>query len=175
MELIDKKKFASASLDRENNTFVIYVTPFSINIYVSQEVLIAFIKMGEVIVFIKSLNFADIFSFDSAAKLLEYIGINDYFINLIKGQQPPYGPIYSLGQMKLEILKTYIKTNLTNGFIRSAKLLAGVLILFICKKNGSFWLYVNYQRLNNLSIKNCYLLLLIGKLLNQLSQTKQFT
>lgn len=138
MELIDKKEFASASLNRENNTLVMHVTSFSINIYLSQEVLIAFIKIEEVIVSIKSLNFADIFSSDSAAELLEYIGINDHFINLIKGQQPLYGPIYSLGQMKLEILKTYIETNLTNGFIRSAKLLAGVFILFIYKKTVVF-------------------------------------
>lgn len=56
--------------------------------------------------------------------------------------------------MKLEILKTYIKTNLAKGFIKLFKFLAGTLILFIKKRNDSFQLCVNSQNLNNLTIKN---------------------
>ena len=66
------------------------------------------------------------------------------------------------------MLKTYIKTNLTNGFIRLSKLSTGTSIVFLRKPDGNFYLYVNYQGLNNLTIKNWYLLPFIYELLNQL-------
>ena len=108
-------------------------------------------------------------------ELPEYIGINDHFINLLDNKQPPYGPIYNLGPVELETLKTYIKANLASGFIRSSKSPTGTLILFVQKKDGSLRLCINYRGLNNLTIKNCYLLLLIGELLNCLSPAKCFT
>ena len=77
--------------------------------------------------------------------------------------------------MELEILKTNIKTNLANGFIQSSKSPAGAPMLFVCKPGGSFGLCVNYQSLNNLTIKNQYSLPLIGKSLDRLEQAKRFT
>ena len=41
--------------------------------------------------------------------------MNEHAIELVEGKQPPYGPIYSLGPVKLETLKTYIKTRLKTG------------------------------------------------------------
>ena len=90
-------------------------------------------------------------------------------------KQPPYRPIYSLGLVELETLKTYIETNLANGFIRPSKSPASAPILFVCKPNGSLRLCVNYQGLNNLTIKNWYPLSLIGKSLDRLGQAKRFT
>ena len=63
------------------------------------------------------LDFADVFLEKSANVLPERTGANEHAIKLEKGKQPPYGPIYSLGPVELETLKTYIKTNLTNGVI----------------------------------------------------------
>ena len=76
-------------------------------------------------------NFSNIFSSDSAAKLPEHTRINDHPINLLHNKQPPYGRIYSLGPVELEMLKTYIKANLANGFIRPSKSFAGAPILFV--------------------------------------------
>ena len=42
-------------------------------------------------------------------------GINEYAIKLQDGKQSPYGPIYSLGPVELETLKTYIETYLKTG------------------------------------------------------------
>ena len=42
--------------------------------------------------------------------------MNEHVIELEEGKQPPFGPIYRLGPVELETLKTYIKTNLANGF-----------------------------------------------------------
>ena len=120
-------------------------------------------------------DFADIFLEESANVLPEQTGANEHTIELKKGKQPPYEPIYSLGPVELKILKTYIKTNLVNGFIRALKSPAGTLILFVHKLKGSLCLCVNYQGLNNFIIKNWYLLSLIGESLNWLGQAKQFT
>ena len=70
-------------------------------------------------------DFADVFSLDLASELPKHTGINDHAIELVNGQQSPYGPIYSLEPVELETLKAYIETNLANGFIRPSKLPAG--------------------------------------------------
>ena len=120
-------------------------------------------------------DFADDFSPDLASELSEHTGINDNVIELVDGQQPPYGPIYSLEPVKLETLKAYIETNLANDFIRLSKSPASAPILFDQKSNGFLRFCVDYQGLNNLTIKNRYQLPLIGELLDRLGRAKQFT
>ena len=120
-------------------------------------------------------DFADLFSEKSENVLSERIGANEHAIKLEEGKQPPYGPIYSLGPVELETLKTYIETNLANGFIRASKSPAGAPILFVCKPDGSLRLCVDYRGLNNLTIKNRYPLPLIGESLDRLGRAKRFT
>lgn len=79
-----------------------------------------------------------------------------------------YRLIYKLSLVELEILKTYIEIYLKIGFIWAFNSLLNTSILFKKKPNGNLGLYVNYQGLNNLIIKNQYLLLLIEKCLDQL-------
>ena len=88
----------------------------------------------------------------SAAVLPEHSGINNHTIDLKEGKQPPYGPIYSRRPLELETLKTYIKINLVHGFIRPSP--AGTPIPFMRKDDGSFRLRMDYQSLNNLTIKS---------------------
>lgn len=92
----------------------------------------------------KYLDFENMFCKESAAVLLEHAKINIYIINLEKDKQPFYRPIYSLGLIKLEILKTHIKIYLVNGFICFLKFPTGISILFKKKPDKSFWLYINY-------------------------------
>ena len=101
---------------------------------------------------VKYANFA--FSPDLTSKLSEHIEINDHAIKLVDGQQPPYGYIDSLEPVEMETLKAYIEINLANGFIRPSKSLAGAPILIDRKADGFFQLCVDYQSLNNLTIKN---------------------
>ena len=108
-------------------------------------------------------------------KLLENTNINKKVIKLKKGKQLLNGLIYNLGSVELEILKTYIKTNLKIVFIQLCKSPPATLLLFNQKPNSSFWLYINYWGFNNLTIKNQYLLPLIDKpKLDQLDKAKQF-
>ena len=117
----------------------------------------------------------DVFSPDLASELFKHNGINNYAIELVDSQQPPYEPIYSLRPVELETLKTYIETNLVNWFIKLSKSPVGAPILFDRKSDGFFRLCVDYQSLNNLTIKNRYPLPLIGELLDRLGRAKQFT
>ena len=99
-------------------------------------------------------------------ELPENTGINEHAIELVEGKQPPYRPIYSLGPVELETLKAYIETHLKTGFIRPFKSHASVPILFNKKLDGSLRLCIDYQGLNNLTIKNWYPLPLIGEFLD---------
>ena len=120
-------------------------------------------------------DFADVFSEAKALVLPERTELNEHAIDLEDGKQPPYGPIYSLGPVELETLKTYIETYLKTGFIRPSKSPAGAPILFDKKPDGSLRLCVDYRGLNNLTIKNRYPLPLIGESLDRLGQAKRFT
>ena len=95
-------------------------------------------------------------------------GINEHAIELEEDKQLPFGPIYNLGPVEVETLKTYIETNMANGLIRPSKSPAGAPILFDRKPDGSFCLYVNYWGLNNITIKNQYPLSLIRESLDRL-------
>ena len=108
-------------------------------------------------------------------ELPENTGINKHTIELQNGKQPPYGPIYSPGPVELETLKTYIETHLKTGFIQPSKSPAGAPILFDKKPDGSLRLCVDYQGLNNLTIKNRYPLPLIGEALDRLGRANRFT
>ena len=119
-------------------------------------------------------DFANVFLKELAEVLSEKTSINEHAIELVDDKQPPYEPIYSLGPVELETLKTYIETNLANGFIQLFKSLAGFPILFVQKPDSSLRLCVDYGGLNNLIIKNRYPLLLIGESLNWLWWAKQF-
>ena len=120
-------------------------------------------------------DFADVFSKKLEQVLPERTGINEHAIKLKNSKQPPYRPIYSLGPVELKILKTYIETNLTNGFIQLLKSSAGTAILFVRKPNNSLRFCVDYRGLNNLTIKNRYPLLFINESPDQLGQAKHFT
>jgi len=72
--------------------------------------------------------------------------------------------IYALLEKELRVLRGYIVENLKKGFIRESKLLVGYSILFVVKKDESLRLYVDYRKLNDITIKNRYSLLNISEL-----------
>ena len=66
-------------------------------------------------------DYSNIFSAENAVELLENIRMNEHSIKLKGDKQPPFKPIYSLGPVEFETLKTYIEINLANGFIELFK------------------------------------------------------
>ena len=182
VELVGKKEFATATFDPEHETYVVHVglvgsdaLPSSLlDVHPScgPQVSGLIAEEAPTKVFAKYSDFADVFSPDLASELPKYTGINDHTIELVDGQQSPYGPIYSLEPVELETLKAYIETNLANRFIRPSKSPAGAPILFDRKSDGSLRLCVDYRALSNLTIKNQYLLPLIGELLDRLGRAR---
>ena len=146
-----------------------------ITIYPTKKAQMALLLAKEITVLAKYSNFADMFFEQSANILPEQTNVDEHAIKLEKSKQPLYGPIYSLGPVELNPYKSYIETNLANGFIQTSKSLAGALILIIHKSNDRFCLCVNYWWLNNLTIKNWYLFSLIIKSLDWLGRAKQVT
>ena len=122
----------------------------------------------------KYFNHSNLFLGENAAELPKNTKMNEYAIKLEKDKQPLLGPIYSLGLVELETLKTYIKTNLANGLIQPFKSPAKAPILFAKKPNGTLRPCIDYWDLNNITIKNQYLLPLIDELLDWLGPAKRF-
>ena len=122
VEIIDKKKFARAALDKHVEAFVIHVTfLLTMAIHPAKKAQIALLIVEEMKIPTNYLDFSDVFSKKKASILLEITELNQHAIELQKSQQPLYRPIYNLGPVELETLKTYIKTNVTNGFIWLSK------------------------------------------------------
>lgn len=147
--MVRRKEFIAIAFNPENKTFIVYPAFFSIsdnNVYPSHRAQIVLLKINKAftIVLLEYSNFTNVFPSKLIIKLLKHIEINTYAIKLIDGKQLPYRWIYSLGSVKLANLKTCVKINQSNHFIRPSKSLASALILFDQKLDDSFCLYINY-------------------------------
>ena len=63
-------------------------------------------------------------------KFFKYNKINNYIIKLVNNEKLFNKFIYNLKSIKLKILKTYIKINLTNNFFRFYKYFVNNFIFF---------------------------------------------
>jgi hypothetical protein len=88
--------------------------------------------------------------------------------------KPTYELIYSLSEKELTILREYLKENQKKGFIQPSVINTNYLILFVLKLEGKLRLYVDYHHLNEIIIKNQYVLLLILELHNRIHEAKWF-
>jgi len=119
-------------------------------------------------------EFADLFSKKQADQLSPHQSYN-HTISVEPSKAPPFGPIYKLSPAELEVVRTYITENLRKGFICHSQSLCGARIVFTKKADGTLRLCMDYRGLNKITIKNRYLLPLIGELLEWISQAKYFT
>ena len=167
VELINKKEFAKAALDKNSEIFVVHVAFLNLalvlGIYPDRSAQMTFLLTKEIKILEEYSDFTDIFLEEKALMLPERIEFNQHVIELEEGKQPLYAPIYSLCLVELETLKTYIETHLKTGFTQPSKSPIGLSILFDEKSNGRFCLFVDYRGLNNLTIKSRYPLPLIGE------------
>ena len=92
----------------------------------------------------------------------------DHEIILKSEIKPTFGPIYLLSEKKLAVLRNYLNKNLKKEYIRPSIFPAGYLIFFIKKKDDTFRLYVDYRQLNNIIIKNRYILPKIDELFDRI-------
>lgn len=75
-----------APLKAEDETFVMHIASIKRSVYPSLEALIASLEVEKIIVPTQYSNFANVLSFNSAAKLGAYAGINNHPIDLEKSK-----------------------------------------------------------------------------------------
>ena len=88
-------------------------------------------------------DYADVFS-KRKANILAPHRSYDLKINLEEGTSPPWGPIYSLSATELQALREFLDEHLNNGFIQPSRSPHKAPVLFVCKKNGSLRLCVDF-------------------------------
>ena len=110
-------------------------------------------------------KFTDIFSKTHASAPAPHWPY-DLKIELEEGTSPPFGPIYSLSQSELKSLQEFLDEHLAMDFICPSHSLGRALVLFVCKKDGSLCLCVNFHGLNKIMKKDCYPLPCISDLLD---------
>jgi len=80
--------------------------------------------------------------------------------------------LYLMSEDQLKKVQNYLAENLKREFIKSLKLSAEYLILFILKKNDIKQLYVDYRQFNKITHQDNYSLLLIEELQDRLEKVK---
>jgi hypothetical protein len=114
-------------------------------------------------------DYINVFSKTEAGKLPNSTRVV-HSINIKERKIVPFSPIYPLLVIELRVLREYLKSSLTKGWIQKSKSLARAPILFTPKKDGTLRLYVNYRGLNRITVKNRYPLPLIGEMIDRLSE-----
>ena len=87
----------------------------------------------------------------------------------------PAGAIYKTTRAPDEVLWKYLLENIPTGKLHRFHYALAASILFVCKKNGTLWIYIHYRSLYRLTIHNKYLVPLISKLEDKTRGGKWFT
>src|SRR5258708_22969182 len=96
--------------------------------------------------------------------LISHLGLNS-----LTPRHPPCPPA------EQKELDNFLLENLANGCIHPSKSPMGAPVFFVKKKDGLLHLIQDYQKLNNITVKNSYPLPLVSDVLTRLCNTKFFT
>ncbi|GKF19369.1 putative reverse transcriptase domain-containing protein [Tanacetum coccineum] len=88
--------------------------------------------------------------------------------NRVPGAAPVARAPYRLATSEMKELSEQLQELSEKGFIRPSSSPWGAPVLFVKKKDGSFWICIDYRELNKLTVKNRYPLLRIDDLFDQL-------
>ncbi|GKA62856.1 putative reverse transcriptase domain-containing protein [Tanacetum coccineum] len=89
-------------------------------------------------------------------------------IDLIPGAAPVARAPYRLAPSEMKELSKQLQELSDKGFIRPTSSPWGAPVLFVKKKDRSFWMCIDYRELNKLTVKNRYPLSRIADLFDQL-------
>jgi len=134
----------------------------------------AFIKNSTVNIFFEYEDLKNVFKMTENLILSDHSSY-DHVIDLKLRKKPSFDLLYNLSATGLSTLHKYLKQNLEKKMIHYSIFSAASSLLFTFKKNDELCLCVNYQALNNITIKNQYSLLLISEALNCLQEAQIFT
>ena len=83
--------------------------------------------------------------------------------------------MFPLSPAEQKELNKLLRENLVNRHICPSKSLIRAPVFFVKKKEGSLCLVQDYQKLNKITIKNSYPLLLVSDMLTRLCNVEWFT
>ncbi|GKB28253.1 putative reverse transcriptase domain-containing protein [Tanacetum coccineum] len=96
----------------------------------------------------------------------------EFQIDLVPGAAPVARAPYRLAPSELKELSTQLQSD--KGFIRPSSSPQGAPVLFVKKKDGSFWMCIDYDELKKLTVKNRYPLPRINDLFDQLQGSRLY-
>ena len=99
----------------------------------------------------------------------------DHKIELKEGFQPRSFKTYNLTPEEQSELDVFLKDNLEKGYIRPSQSPMATPFFFVKKKDRKLRPCQDYRYLNEWTIKNAYLLLLISELMDKIKDGKYFT
>jgi hypothetical protein len=115
-----------------------------------------------------------VFSEQESDRLPEYKPY-DHTIDLkLDAPETLQSKVYLMPVNEQEELDHFLEENLWKGYITASKAPMSSPVFFIKKKDGKLQLIQDYQKLNNIMIKNCYPLPLASEIINQLCNAKYF-
>jgi len=92
----------------------------------------------------------------------------NHAIDLKETFKPQKGRIYPLSKNEREEVQNFVEDQLRKGYIRPSKSPQTLPVFFVGKKDGSKRMVIDYRNLNNQTVKNNYLLLLITELIDNM-------
>src|SRR5947207_2332281 len=111
-------------------------------------------------------NLFEIFFKKESKSLSSHRDHLNHHISLKKNIKSIFDFIYNLFKLEFKILKEYIQDKLKKEFIHSFISSFDFSILFIKKLDNNLRLYIDYQALNRMIIKNRYFISLITEIIN---------
>ncbi|GJZ56089.1 putative reverse transcriptase domain-containing protein [Tanacetum coccineum] len=93
----------------------------------------------------------------------------------IPGAAPVARAPYRLAPVEMQELSTQLQELFDRGFIRPSSSPWGAPVLFVKKKDESFWMCIDYRELNKLTVKNRYPLSRIDVLFDQLQGSRVYS
>nr|GEX55691.1 putative reverse transcriptase domain-containing protein [Tanacetum cinerariifolium] len=82
---------------------------------------------------------------------------------------------YRLAPSEIKELADQLQELTDKGFIKPSSSPCGALVFFVKKKDGSFWMCIDYRELNKLTVKNCYPLPRTDDLFDQLQGSSVYS
>ncbi|GJT84436.1 putative reverse transcriptase domain-containing protein [Tanacetum coccineum] len=99
----------------------------------------------------------------------------EFQIDLTHGAAPVARAPYRLAPSEMKEFSEQLQELSDKGFIRPSSSLWGAPVLLVKKKDGSFRMCIDYRELNKLTMKNCYPLLRIDDLFDQLQGSSVYS
>nr|GEW39659.1 putative reverse transcriptase domain-containing protein [Tanacetum cinerariifolium] len=99
----------------------------------------------------------------------------EFKIELVPGVAPVARAPYRLASSEMKELADQLQELSEKGFICPSSSLWGAPVLFVKKRDGSFWMCIDYRELNKLTVKNRYPLPRIDDMFDQLQGSSVYS